>query len=182
SVFDSVAIEHRRKLDSQEMLRLWLKIDGNLDTLASEVAFEFPIDGAIMRGRIDRVVRLGGSMVRLIDYKTSRHAKRQEEVNEDLQLASYYLALKRDPKLAGLGKPKYLELAYLGDFFKGMFMRRGVDPTARPDYEQVAQERLEGFVAGIKSERFAPSPSADCQWCRFKSLCPVWPEGDEVAL
>ena len=38
---------------------------------------------------------------------------------------------------------------------------------------------LEGFVSGIRAERFAPSPSADCQWCRFKTLCPVWPEGDD---
>src|SRR5207244_11504221 len=56
-VFESDAIEHRRKLDSREMLRRWLAMDGKLDTLASEVGFEFPIDGATMRGRIDRVVR-----------------------------------------------------------------------------------------------------------------------------
>src|SRR5256885_7767478 len=83
TVFESVAIEHRRKLDSQEMLRRWLAKDGSLDTLASEVAFEFPIDGATMRGRIDRVVRLGNSMVRLIDYKTGRNAKRNDEAVED---------------------------------------------------------------------------------------------------
>jgi len=183
TVFESVAIEHRRKLDSREMLRRWLAMDGKLDTLASEVGFEFPIDGATMRGRIDRVVRLGGTMVRLIDYKTGRNAKRNKEAEEDLQLASYYLALTRVPDLAKLGTPKYLELAYLGAFTRdGGFMRAGVDPTKDPDFGQKAQERLEGFVAGIKDEHFAPSPSADCKWCRFKSLCPVWPEGDEVRL
>jgi superfamily I DNA/RNA helicase/RecB family exonuclease len=184
AVFESVAIEHRRRIDSEEMLRRWLRVDGKLDTLASEVAFEFPIDGATMRGRIDRVVRLGGSSVRLIDYKTARHSKSQHEVDEDLQLASYYLALKRDPNLAALGEPRYLELAYLGDFYRDAFMRRGisVDPKKAQEFEQVAQARLEGFVAGIKAEKFAPSPSANCQWCRFKMLCPVWPEGDEVAL
>ena len=183
SVFDSIAIEHRRKLDSQEMLRRWLDKDGSLDTLVSEVAFEFPIDGAVMRGRIDRVVRLGRSMVRLIDYKTGRNGKNMEEARDDLQLASYYLALKRDPQLSTLGTPKYLELAYLGSFTRdGGFWRAGFDPTSREDFEAEAQERLEGFVAGIKAEEFAPSPSADCRWCRFKSLCPVWPEGDEVRL
>jgi len=182
-VFESVAIEHRRKLDSKEMLRRWLAMDGKLDTLASEVGFEFPIDGATMRGRIDRVVRFGGSMVRLIDYKTGRNAKRNKEAEEDLQLASYYLALTLVPELAKLGTPKYLELAYLGAFTRdGGFMRAGVDPTKDPEFGQKAQQRLEGFVEGIKAERFAPSPSADCQWCRFKSLCPVWPEGDEVRL
>ena len=164
------------------MLRLWLRIDGKFDTLASEVAFEFPIDGATMRGRIDRVVRFGGSMVRLIDYKTGRNAKTNKEAEEDLQLASYYLALTRVPELATLGTPKYLELAYLGAFYQDGFMRAGVDPTKDPAFGQKAQDRLEGFVSGIRAERFAPSPSADCQWCRFKTLCPVWPEGDEVPL
>jgi RecB family exonuclease len=165
------------------MLRRWLAKDAGLDTLASEVAFEFPIDGAVMRGRIDRVVRLGGSMVRLIDYKTARNGKNNEEAKEDLQLASYFLALKRVEELRELGEPKYLELAYLGSFTRdGGFWRAGFDPTKREDFEAEAQSRLEGFVAGIKAEEFAPSPSADCQWCRFKTLCPVWPEGDEVAL
>ncbi|MGZ4241293.1 MAG: ATP-dependent helicase [Actinomycetota bacterium] len=183
TVFESVAIEHRRKIDSQEMLRRWLAKDGSLETLASEVAFEFPIDGALMRGRIDRVVRLGKSMVRLIDYKTGRNAKREKEAAEDLQLASYYLALTLVPELSTLGTPKYLELAYLGAFTRdGGFMRAGVDPSKDPEFGRKAQERLEGFVAGIRAERFAPSPSADCRWCRFKTLCPVWPEGDEVAL
>lgn len=182
SVFPSVAIEHRRRIDCEEMLRRWLAMDGDLDTLASEVDFSFPIDGAVMRGRIDRVVRLGGSMVRLIDYKTARNARSQEEVDDDLQLATYYLALRRDASLATLGQPKYLELAFLGAFYKDGFIRRGLDPTRRPTYEADAEERLVGFVHGIKEERFAPSPSADCQWCRFKILCPVWPEGDEVTL
>lgn len=182
NVFDSVALEHRRKLDSQEMLRRWLRIDANLDTKATEVAFEFPIDGAVIRGRIDRVVRLGTRNVRLIDYKTSRHAKSQEEIDEDLQLATYYLALTRVPELAELGTPKYLELAFLGAFYQDGFIRRGVDPTKDPAYDQKAQDRLEGFVKGIRAEEFAPTASANCQWCRFKTLCPVWPEGDEVKV
>ncbi|HVL33211.1 MAG TPA: PD-(D/E)XK nuclease family protein, partial [Actinomycetota bacterium] len=185
AVFDSVAIEHQRRKDCEEMLRRWLATDGKLETLASEVAFEFPIDGAVMRGRIDRVVRFGSSMVRLIDYKTGRNAKRNEEAQTDLQLATYYLALKREPELAKLGEPRYLELAYLGAFTRdGGFMRAGVDidPKRREQYEADAQDRLEAFVRGIREEQFQPSPSADCQWCSFKSLCPVWPEGDEVPL
>jgi len=183
TVFESVAIEHRRKLDCREMLRRWLATDGNLETLASEVAFEFSIDGAVMRGRIDRVVRFAGSMVRLIDYKTGRNAKTDDEAAEDLQLASYYLALTRVPELAKLGKPKILQLAYLGAMPKsGGFMRAQVDPTKDPEFGEKAQARLEGFVHGIRAERFAPSAGADCKWCRFKTLCPVWPEGDEVPL
>ncbi|MFN2614070.1 MAG: ATP-dependent helicase [Actinomycetota bacterium] len=181
-VFEATAVEHRRRLDSEEMLRRWLRTDGQQAVLATEVGFEFPIDGAIMRGRIDRVVRFGSNKTRVTDYKTGRSSKSDDEIKEDLQLASYYLALKRDPSLANLGEPKYVELAYLGAFWQDGFVRRGFDPTAVENFEQLAQQRLEDFVAGIRAERFAPSPSADCQWCRFKTLCPVWPEGDEVDL
>lgn len=180
SIFPSEAVEHRRRLDSEEMLRRWLRTDGDLATLESEVSFEFPLDGAVMRGKIDRIVRLGGRSVRLIDYKTSRNAKREDDAKEDLQLASYFLALKRDPHLTRLGEPKWLELAYLGAFWKGGFVRRGFDPTQRPGYEEEAERRLLEFVEGIKAERFGPSPEADCTFCSFKTLCPVWPEGDEV--
>ena len=122
-------------------------------------------------------------MVRLIDYKTGRNAKTDDEAAEDLQLASYYLALTRVPELAKLGKPKILQLAYLGAMPKsGGFMRAQVDPTKDPEFGEKAQARLEGFVHGIRAERFAPSAGADCKWCRFKTLCPVWPEGDEVPL
>ena len=183
TIFGSIAIEHQRKIDCREMLRRWLKIDGPLDTLASETPFEFPIEKATMRGRIDRVVRLGGSKVRLIDYKTGRNAKTNDEAKEDLQLATYYLALTRVDELKQLGEPKVLELVYLGAMTKpGGYMRASANPGTIPGYGEKALERLEGLVAGIRSEEFAPSPSADCQWCSFKTLCPVWQEGDEVKL
>ncbi|HEX9774768.1 MAG TPA: ATP-dependent DNA helicase [Actinomycetota bacterium] len=183
AIFDSVAVEHRRRLDSEEMLRRWLDQDGKLDTLASEVAFEFPLRGATMRGRIDRVVRLGGSMVRLIDYKTGRNAKTDAEAAEDLQLASYYLALTKVDELRTLGTPKILQLSYLGALLRsGGFLRASFDPTKVEGFAEAAEERLQSFVDGIKNEEFAPNPGADCQWCRFKVLCPVWPQGDEVPL
>ena len=182
SIFEGPAIEHRRKQDCRDMLRVWLKTDGNLPTLASEVAFAFPVDGALVRGRIDRLVRIGSSLVRVIDYKTSRSAKTQEEVKDDLQLAIYNLAMHRTPELAALGQPKYLELAYMGTVWREKFQRRGLDPSKREGYLEQTEETIAGFIRDIKAERFTPSGAANCQWCSFKTLCPVWPEGDEVTL
>ena len=54
----------------------------------------------------------------MTDYKTGRNSKSEDEIKDDLQLASYYLALKRDPNLAELGEPKWVELAYLGAFYQ----------------------------------------------------------------
>jgi superfamily I DNA/RNA helicase/RecB family exonuclease len=183
SIFEGPAIEDRRKRDCRAMLAAWLKADGNLPTLASEVDFAFPVDGALVRGRIDRLVRLGSSMVRVIDYKTGRNDKSDEEIQEDLQLAIYNLAMLRTPELAAHGKPKHLELAWLGTVYgDGNFWRRGLDPTRKEGYAEQTEDKIRSFVEGIKAERFAPSPDADCRWCRFKTLCPVWPAGDEVVL
>ena len=51
----------------------------------------------------------------------------------------------------------------------------------RPDEAEAALGRLPALIEGVLAERFAPNPEADCTWCRFKPLCPLWPEGKEVS-
>ena len=29
-------------------------------------------------------------------------------------------------------------------------------------------------------EVYRPNPAADCFWCEFRSLCPLWPEGQPL--
>jgi hypothetical protein len=35
-------------------------------------------------------------------------------------------------------------------------------------------------MEGVLAEDFRPNPEADCQWCKFKPLCPLWSEGKEL--
>jgi RecB family exonuclease len=182
AVFPNRAIEHRRLLDAKEMLRRWRDHESP-DIERSEVGFRFPIDGAVLRGRIDAVFRMQNRHLRVVDYKTSRYAPSKEDAQKDLQLAAYYLALKRDPDLAGLGEPGMLQLAYLGKgHAREGFIRRHVAPNREEGYEEWAEGRLKELLARVRSEEFAPSPEADCTFCRFKTICPVWPEGGEVEL
>jgi superfamily I DNA/RNA helicase/RecB family exonuclease len=182
SVFPNRAIEHRRFLDAKEMLRRWIDHESP-DIERSEVRFKFPIDGAMLRGRIDAVFRMQNGHLRVVDYKTSRYAPTKEEAQNDLQLAAYFLALKRDPDLAGLGEPGYLELAYLGKpHYRSGFVKREVAPRKVDGYEEWADGRLRELLKRVRSEDFAPSPEADCTFCRFRTICPVWPEGGEVQL
>src|SRR5438552_6757778 len=158
------ANEHRRYHDARDML--WRCLNGeHPQPLESEVWFGFPIDGAILRGRIDAVFPMENGHLRVVDYKTSRYPITDEQAKTDLQLASYYLAVKRTPELAALGPPGYLQLAYLG---KGNqrdgFARRGVSPKTIPNYEQDAQQRIRELLGRIRGEEFAPNPEADCQW------------------
>jgi hypothetical protein len=32
----------------------------------------------------------------------------------------------------------------------------------------------------IVSEVYRPNPAANCHWCEFRSLCPLWPEGQPL--
>jgi CRISPR/Cas system-associated exonuclease Cas4 (RecB family) len=32
----------------------------------------------------------------------------------------------------------------------------------------------------IETETYRPNPAANCHWCDFKSLCPLFPEGQQV--
>ena len=180
--FPNTAIEHRRYLDARDMLFRWLNFEQN-EPLESEVWFEFPIDGAVLRGRIDAVFPMENGHLRVVDYKTGRYPITDEQAKTDLQLAAYYLAVKRTPELAALGPPGYLQLAYLGKGHqRDGFARRGVSPKTIPNYEETTEERISELLGRIRSESFAPNPEADCQFCSFSTICPRWPQGGEVAL
>lgn len=180
-VFPNRAVEHRRLLDARAMLERWLNHE-QPDPVASEVWFEFPLDGTVIRGRIDAVFRMQNGHLRVVDYKTSRYPISEKEAKENLQLAAYYLALKRSPHLGELGgQPGYLQLAYLGKAQEREgYARRGVSPGARAGYEEWAEGRILELLSRIRDEDFAPNPEADCQWCRFRTICPRWPEGAEA--
>lgn len=178
--FPNRAIEHRRYLDARDMLVRWIRGEKARPEL-SEQKFAFEVDGGVIRGRIDAVFRMENGHLRVVDFKTSRYAPGREEVKEDLQLAAYFLALKRTPELAGLGEPAFLELAYLGKPQRdGWFTRRQVSPRTIPGYEEWAEARTRELISLVKEERFAPNPEADCRFCEFKTLCPVWRQGGEV--
>ncbi|HEX2031224.1 MAG TPA: ATP-dependent DNA helicase [Actinomycetota bacterium] len=182
AVFPNRAIEHRRRLDAEDMLRRWLDHE-QADHVHSEVGFRFPIDGATMRGRIDAVFEMQNGNLRIVDYKTSRYPPTDDEVKDDLQLAAYYLALRRDEDLRRLGGDAgYLELAFLGaGRIRDGFVRKGFSPKTRRDYEETAERRIRDLLDGIREERFAPNPEANCDFCNFKTICPRWPQGAEVA-
>jgi hypothetical protein len=113
-----------------------------------------------------------------VDYKTGRFALGKDEVKEDLQLGAYYLALHRDQNLKGHGKVSYLQLSYIGKPYQEGFSRRGFSPPE--GYGEWAERTITELIGRIRSERFEPDPEADCQWCRFKTICPMWPEGGEA--
>jgi len=134
------------------------------------------VAGHLVRGRIDRVDSADDGIV-LIDYKTARTPATEEEARRSLQLAIYYLAATRDPELAALGVPVEMQLVYPAQARGGRFGR--VTQRPGPGHASVVEQRLVPLLEGAAAEEFDPNPHADCRFCTFKTICPMWPQGED---
>ncbi len=142
-----------------------------------EKRFRVSLDGHVITGRIDRVDSIGRNIV-VTDYKTSRNPLGWNEAKESLQLAIYYLAATSDEELIELGEPVSMQLVYPAVMSRGEVSKR----CQTVDEAKVVLETLPKLMEDALAERFNPRPEADCMWCKFKPLCPLWPEGRELPL
>ena len=59
-----------------------------------------------------------------------------------------------------------------------------ISPTGEEEYQTRMRERLSGLIARIREleERgaYRPNPAANCFFCDFKPLCPLYPEGQPL--
>lgn len=150
----------------------------------AEASFKVELDGHRITGRIDRVDRIGKNIV-ISDYKTSKSVASWEEARESLQLAIYYLAATTpdsvvEPEgvdLPSLGEPAAMQLVYPNvPPFNGNVQKR----SQKPEEAREVLKRLPALIDGVLAEDFRPNPEADCKWCKFKPLCPLWSEGKEL--
>ena len=177
--FPNRAVEHRRRLDAEEMLRRWMA--GEQATVEhSEVSFEYPLGDAVIRGKIDAIFRNDEPQAaarRLQDRPLGADQGRRPRRTFSSARTSWRCCATRSS--AKLGKTGFLQLSYLGAM-------RGDDGFARvlftpgEGYEQWAEDTITELVGRIRAESFAPNPAADCRWCDFKPICPLWPEGREA--
>ncbi len=176
--FPSRAVAQQYWRDGMAMLALWHDGEAELakQALAFEVPFEMEVGDHVVRGRIDRVDRVAGGTA-LLDYKTARMPAREEEARRSLQLAIYYLAALRDPELAALGVPVDMQLVYPARPSQGRFAR--VHQRPGQDHATEVERRLLPLLDGAAAERFDPNPHADCHFCAFKTICPMWPQGED---
>src|SRR6266516_3550683 len=177
--FPSRAVAYQYWRDGMAMLELWHhgEAEAARRALRFEVAFEMEVAGHLVRGRIDRVDPAEGGVI-LLDYKTARNPATDEEARRSLQLAIYYLAALRDPELAELGPPVEMQLVYPAQARMGRFARVSQRPAA--DHAELVERRLVPLLEGAAAEAFDPSPHADCRFCAFKVICPMWPQGEDL--
>jgi superfamily I DNA/RNA helicase len=175
-----------RSLAKSRMLPNWFERYGAHPASATERGFEFEYDGATIVGYIDRIgpdpADFPGN--RITDYKTG-NADRAPKANESLQLGIYYLAVLESEELSEFQPVSGVELSYLkGDWRDGELVTREwtVGTADREEaYRLAMRERLSSLVGELKrlneSGSYRPDYQADCFFCEFQSLCPLFPEG-----
>ncbi|MGH2555569.1 MAG: RecB family exonuclease, partial [Actinomycetota bacterium] len=183
--FPSYAVsEAFRRTVTRKMLPAWLLAYGQTPALAGEIRFGFEFEGATVTGAIDRVavVKSGGSQI--TDYKTGKARGGQPE--ENLQLGIYYLAVNRAEELAAYRPVKAVELAFLKEGLNSsrFYTQLAMNSQAQQQFGETMAARLTGLIEQIRellhTEVYRPSPQAECRYCDFKTLCPLWPEGREL--
>jgi superfamily I DNA/RNA helicase/RecB family exonuclease len=183
--FPSFAVsEAFRTSVTERMLPAWLATYGQTAALARELRFSFEFEGATVSGYIDRVgpVQTGGSQI--TDYKTGK--SKNAKPDDNLQLGIYFLAVQKAEELQRFLPVKAVELAYLKETRDGSVARAqlGLHSAAQREYEKRMAERLSGLIGRIRElnriENYRPNPAANCRYCDFKILCPLWPEGKEL--
>ena len=144
---------------------------------------EFEYEDATINGVIDRIGPILSGGTRITDFKTG-NPDRAGKVEENLQLGIYYLAVLECEDLAAFRPVRAVELAFLkGDWRTGDLVPKvwQVSQRSEEQYQTNVRVALSQLIAEKKrlndEEVYRPRPEADCYWCDFKTLCPLYPEG-----
>ena len=142
--------------------------DGD-ETLGIEERVIFALDEKReyrFQGIVDRLVRARDGTIEIHDYKTSRRASTQKQVDADRQLALYQIGFtERFPD-----QPIRLVWHYLQQ-------DRKLTSTRTPEQLRTLREDTMSVVDRINTEfDFKPKRSALCDWCEYNDRCPIYPK------
>ncbi len=121
--------------------------------------------------RIDRLMDMGKGMYEVHDYKTGSTLPKQKELDQDRQLAMYSLWVRQNFK--DFDKVRlvwhFLAFAKEMDSFRTKIQ---LDELKREVLAQINEiEAAEDFPANV---------SWLCDWCLYRSICPMWSHGAEL--
>jgi RecB family exonuclease len=197
SILDRRAEEQevRRILENYVRFATSLQPIRRLGTLLVERKFALWLEGAEVRGKIDRVNDTGDGTCEVVDYKTGRGRSAQHAYDDyfgpelsDVQLLMYYLACREgvDDEGRPIGlQPRFLSLWYPKDTVFGsmrqvLFAIGAPAPGVRDwmqrsvgadDVERGRAVAIEA-IRRIRAGDFAPAPRATIGTCLSWFGCP----------
>ena len=181
----AVSAAHRKLVDERMFKNWWFEY-GEEASLGNEVRFEFDFEGTTIVGVIDRIGPMPDGGTRITDFKTG-NPDNAPKAEESLQLGIYYLAVQSSDALAEYRPVRQVELAFIkGEWRRGELVKPTwqISEDEEEAYQTSVRDALAELIASkrnlIGTEVYRPNPTANCFWCDFKSLCPLFPEGQPV--
>lgn len=161
--------EQRYKREGEKILTNFLKVYHNqhLNILALEKLFKIKVTSDInITGKIDRVDRLTGGAIEVIDYKTGKKPE-DRELKKSLQLSIYALAATD----RGLYNKKLSQVTL--SFY---YLQEPSKVSFKKDEGEIIDTRREiiDIVEKIRTSDFSPTPGPWCDFCPFKMVCEAW--------
>jgi ATP-dependent helicase/nuclease subunit B len=131
-----------------------------------------PMISFFLRGKIDRIDRLGEHLYRVIDYKTGRYSAYEDLVcfgcGTMLQHVLYSIAAEQIIKKIGIdSSPQVVQSGYYFPTRKGDGREILVDRFDRGKLYDLLLEILSILSKG----HFVVNPEADCSFCDFMPIC-----------
>lgn len=121
--------------------------------------------------RIDRLMDMGCGVYEVHDYKTGSVLPKQEELDHDEQLAMYSLWVRRHFKDFKKARLVWHYLAF----------DKELESFRTKDQLEDLRKGILTKIRGIeKATEFPANVSWLCDWCVYKSICPMWKHGEEL--
>jgi DNA helicase-2/ATP-dependent DNA helicase PcrA len=129
--------------------------------LDTERRFKVEIGGAQVRGRLDRLDRVGSNgEVAIVDFKTGK-PKTQEDADDSLQLSIYALAARN--------------MGYTASSLIFINLQNGtaIESTRTAGQLRRAECKVSEISAKIAAGEFEAKPGPGCMRCCYHSVCPA---------
>ena len=142
------------------------------ETLGIEKRVVFPLDEAgeyRMQGIIDRISRARDGTIEVHDYKTGARVPSQKILDQDRQLALYQIGLARE---YGEDVPFRLVWHYVA---KNQTRTSTRTPEELALLRRATIDRIDEIQ---RTKDFPPRKIALCNWCEYKTRCPLFAEAD----
>jgi ATP-dependent exoDNAse (exonuclease V) beta subunit len=123
-----------------------------------EHTFQQKIAGTDIIGRIDRIDESDDGYV-VVDYKTG-NPKSQDLADKSLQLSIYALAMPVSKPVKAL-------------IFQNMADNTAIVTKRSPESLRKAEAKIATAAQGIAEGQFEPREGNHCNWCGYRSICPV---------
>lgn len=167
--------ERAFRQDAATLLQGYLRLEDpdTVRAVGMELTLEAEVGGLLLRGIIDRLDLTDDGELVVVDYKTGRVPSANQE-QQRLGGVQFYAFLCEQV----LGRrPAKVRLLYLRE---PVCIEAAPSDQALRGLRQRAVAVWSAIERACADEDFRPRPSALCNWCGFKALCPAF--GGDPAL